>query len=38
MFTGKKTRGRKVGAKLNLQNEDELIIALYETINFYKPQ
>lgn len=36
MFTGKKTRGRKVGAKLNLQNEDELIIALYETINFYK--
>lgn len=38
MFTGTKTRGRKVGAKLNLQNEGELIIALYETINFYKPQ
>jgi hypothetical protein len=28
-----KTRGRKVGGKLDLNNDDELIIALYETIN-----
>lgn len=33
MFTGTKTRGRKVGAKLDLNNEDELLIALYESIN-----
>ena len=28
-----KTRGRKVGSKLDLNQDDELIIALYETIN-----
>ena len=28
-----KTRGRKVGGKLDLNQDDELIIALYETIN-----
>lgn len=33
MFTGKKTRGRKVGNTLDLNNEDELLIALYESIN-----
>ena len=33
MFTGTKTRGRKSGAKLDLNNEYQLFIALYETIN-----
>ncbi len=33
MFTGTKTRGRKTGEKLDLNQEDELLIALYETIN-----
>jgi hypothetical protein len=28
-----KTRGRKVGGKLDLNQDDELMIALYETIN-----
>ena len=36
MFTGTKTRGRKVGVKLELNNEDELLIALYESINNVK--
>ncbi len=33
MFTGTKTRGRKTGEKLDLNQEDKLLIALYETIN-----
>lgn len=33
MFKGTKTRGRKVGNTLDLNNEDELLIALCETIN-----
>jgi hypothetical protein len=33
MFTGTKTRGRKTGEKLDLNQEDELLIALYESIN-----
>lgn len=33
MFNGTKTRGRKVGSALDLNNEDELLMALYETIN-----
>lgn len=32
MFTGTKTRGRKVGGKLDLNNEDGLLVALYESI------
>ena len=36
MFKGTKTRGRKVGNTLDLNNEDELLIALCETINNVK--
>lgn len=30
MFSGTKTRGRKVGGKLNLNQEDQLVRAIYE--------
>ena len=33
MFTGTKTRGRKVGNTLDLNNEDQLTVALLETIS-----
>ena len=33
MFNGTKTRGRRVGQKLDLHQEDNLLIALYESIN-----
>ena len=33
MFNGTKTRGKRVGQKLDLNQEDDLLIALYETIN-----
>jgi hypothetical protein len=36
MFTGTKTRGRKVGNILDLNNEDELLIAISECINCAK--
>jgi hypothetical protein len=32
MFIGTKTRGRKVGSELNLDNPDQLLTALLETI------
>jgi hypothetical protein len=32
MFTGTKTRGRKVGVRLNLENSDELQQAIDESI------
>ena len=31
MFNGTKTRGRKVGSKLDLENKDQLLIALIES-------
>lgn len=33
MFTGTKTRGRKVGCKLDLNNDYELLVAVFESIN-----
>lgn len=33
MFTGTKTRGRKVGSKLNLDRDDQLLIAISETVS-----
>ena len=33
MFTGTKTRGRKVGRKLDLNNDYELLVAIFESIN-----